>query len=86
MPAPRAQAAAKLYSQVMRRGVEEQTALRHRAGAREPAVSSPDRHWPVEVQDHQMGARRSEVRPVGQLGLRGDVDPVPAQAGARPGG
>jgi hypothetical protein len=78
------QVAAELHGQVMGRRVQEQPAGRHAPRAAEPAMPAPDRHRSVQVQDQLMRPGRAEARPVRQFGLRGHVQPLPAQAGACP--
>jgi hypothetical protein len=78
------QVAAEFHRQVVSRRVQEHAAGRHPSRAAEPAAPPPHRDRAVEMQYQLMRAGRSEARPIRPLRLGGHVQPVPAQAGARP--
>jgi ABC-type branched-subunit amino acid transport system permease subunit len=78
------QVTAELHGQVMGSRVKEKTAGQHAARAAEAAVPAPHRDRAVQVQDQLMRPSRAEARAVRPLGLRGYVEPFPAEASARP--
>ena len=80
----RPQVAAEFHRQVMGRRVQEHAAGRHSPRAAELAMPTAHRDRPVEMQDQLMRPGRAEARLIRPFCLRGHVQPLPAEAGARP--